>query len=53
MHARDEHVLLFDIAGVRHLEGWFGDSRHLQVWIRRSDLADRRFDTVWCMIRTT
>ena len=33
----DDHFLLFDVAGVRHLEDWFGDSGHLQVWIRRSE----------------
>lgn len=47
----DEYFLLFDIAGVRRLEDWFGDSGHLQVWIRRSDLRARRFDLVWCVIR--
>lgn len=51
LDAGDEYSLLFDIAGVRHLEGWFGDSGHLQVWIRRSDLRVRRFDQVWCIIR--
>jgi uncharacterized protein YwqG len=48
----DEYFLLFDLAGVRHLEDWFGDCGHLQVWIRRRELAARRFDDVWCFIRT-
>ncbi|MDF1487801.1 DUF1963 domain-containing protein [Tessaracoccus caeni] len=50
--ADDEYFLLFDIAGVRHLEDWFGDCGHLQVWIRHSDLAAHHFDRVWCVIRT-
>lgn len=49
--ASDDYFLLFDIAGVRHLEDWFGDSGHLQTWIRRSDLLNRQFDDVWCVIR--
>ena len=50
--AKDEYFLLFDVAGVRHLDGWFGDCGHLQVWIRSSDLKKRNFDDVWCIIRT-
>lgn len=50
--ADDSYFLLFNIAGVRHLEGWFGDAGHLQVWIRRSDLRARQFQQVWCLIRT-
>lgn len=48
----DSRIMLFDIAGVRGLEDWFGDSGHLQVWIRRSDLARGGFDQSWCVLRT-
>ncbi|EMY35640.1 hypothetical protein D477_003058 [Arthrobacter crystallopoietes BAB-32] len=47
----DEHVLLLDLEGWTHLEGWFGDAGHLEVWMRRSDLAARAFDKAWCLIR--
>lgn len=40
---RDGWVLLADIPGVRHLEGWFGDEGHLEVWIRDADLRAGRF----------
>jgi hypothetical protein len=48
----DEHVLLVELVGEPHLREFFGDGRHLEVWIRRSDLAERRFDRVWCLTRT-
>lgn len=48
----EQHVLLFDVAGVRVLEDWFGDSGHLQAWIRASDRDRRAFENVWCIIRT-
>lgn len=31
---------------------WFHGLRPLQVWIRASDLRRRKFDAVWCHIRT-
>jgi len=48
----NDHVLVFDIAGVDALENWFGDRGHLQVWIRSSDLRARAFDQAWCILRT-
>lgn len=30
----------------------FHGGRHLEVWMRRSDLTAQRFDRVWCLIRT-
>ncbi len=47
----DEHVLILDLESWTHLEGWFGDAGHLEVWMRRSDLATRNFDAAWCFIR--
>ena len=49
----DSLVLLFDINPRQFTErDWFHGGRHLQVWIRRSDLSAYRFDDVWCIIRT-
>lgn len=47
----DDHLLLVDLETWTHLDGWFGDAGHLEVWIRRSDLAARDFDKAWCFIR--
>ncbi|WP_309066693.1 DUF1963 domain-containing protein [Microbacterium sp.] len=46
-----EYVLLLDLESWTHLEGWFGDAGHLEVWIRRSDLAARDFGRAWCLMR--
>lgn len=48
----DGYVLLFEI-NPRTFEtpGWFHE-RPLQVWIRKSDFDGRRFENVWCLIRT-
>ncbi|MCO1339164.1 hypothetical protein BJH93_09710 [Kocuria polaris] len=51
--ANDEHVLILDLESWTHLEGWFGDAWHLEVWMRRSDLAARSFDHAWCLIRAS
>ncbi|MFC5730986.1 MULTISPECIES: DUF1963 domain-containing protein [Nocardioides] len=53
----DDHVLLFDVNPLAITEtdaliNWFHGRRHLEVWMRRSDLDSRRFDHVWCVIRT-
>jgi uncharacterized protein YwqG len=49
----DSRVLLFDINPEQFTDrDWFHGGRHLQVWIRRSDLSAHRFDDVWCIIRT-
>ncbi len=48
----DAHRLLFDIESWTHLCGWFGDAAPLEVWMRQSDLAARRFDEAWCLTRT-
>lgn len=51
--AGDEHLLLADISPGQFTDAdWFHGSRHLEVWMRRSDFDARRFDDVWCMIRT-
>lgn len=51
LNAEDEHVLISDLESWTHLEGWFGDAGHLEVWMRRSDLAARSFDKAWCFVR--
>lgn len=50
----DSHVLLMELnpAQVDAPVDWFHGRRPLQVWIRASDLEARRFDEVWCQIRT-
>ncbi len=42
----DEHVLLLNVASDFAFRGVFGDGGRLEVWIRRTDLAARRFDQV-------
>ncbi|EMY34930.1 hypothetical protein D477_006979 [Arthrobacter crystallopoietes BAB-32] len=51
LDAGDGHVLLLDLESWTHLEGWFGDAGHLEVWMRRSDLAGRDFGKAWCLVR--
>lgn len=48
----DEHRLVLEIESWTALNGWFGDAASLEVWMRDSDLAQRRFDHAWCMVRT-
>ncbi|MGY1605667.1 MULTISPECIES: YwqG family protein [unclassified Geodermatophilus] len=48
----DDHRLVLDIESWTHLSGWFGDAASLEVWMRDSDLAARRFDRAWCITRT-
>ncbi|MEX3566051.1 DUF1963 domain-containing protein [Micrococcus endophyticus] len=50
--AGDEYVLLAEIESWTTLNGWFGDASSLEVWMRKSDLAARRFNCCWCIIRT-
>lgn len=52
LEAGDSHRLVMDIESWTHLDQWFGDAAPLEVWMRESDLAARRFDRAWCMIRT-
>ncbi len=52
LEGEDRHVLLVDIESWTALNGWFGDAGHLEVWMRASDLAARRFEHAWCVIRT-
>lgn len=41
----DEHVLLADTNPRQFTDAdWFHGGRHLEVWIRRSDLDKERFD---------
>lgn len=47
----DEHRLLFSIEPSGHLAGWFDRDAPLEVWIRESDLLERRFDRAWCLVR--
>ena len=47
----DEYRLVLDIEGWTTLDGWFGDAGALEVWMRASDLAERRFERAWCLIR--
>lgn len=47
----DEHFLLASIESWTTINGWFGDAGTLEVWIRRQDLAQKRFDEAWCLIR--
>lgn len=48
----DRYRLVLDIESSTHLAGWFGDGAALEVWMRQSDLAARRFDLAWCLTRT-
>lgn len=48
----DAHVLVVDLESWTALDGWFGDAGSLEVWMRASDLAARRFENAWCLIRT-
>lgn len=52
----DEHLLLADINPLQFGEeangNWFHGGRHVEYWIRRSDLLGRRFDRAWALIRT-
>lgn len=48
----DTYRLILDIESSTHLYGWFGDGAALEVWMRDSDLAARRFDRAWCITRT-
>ncbi len=49
----DAHVLLADINPRQFTDAdWFHGGRHLEVWIRRSDLDAECFGLVWCFIRT-
>lgn len=50
----DHHVLLIELhpAQLGAPLDWFHGLRPLQVWIRASDLAAKKFDQVWCLIRT-
>ena len=52
LEGEDEHRLVLEIESWTTLNGWFGDASSLEVWMRASDLAQRRFDHAWCMIRT-
>ncbi|TIC82208.1 DUF1963 domain-containing protein [Nocardioides sp. GY 10113] len=55
LEAGDEHVLLADINPLQFDEAnvdWLHGGRHLEYWIRRSDLTVRRFDRAWALIRT-
>lgn len=49
----DHHVLLLDLNPDNYgRDEWFHGGHHLEVWTRHSDLESRRFDAVWCLIRT-
>lgn len=50
----DGHVLLAELnpAQFDTPVDWLHGLRPLQLWIRESDLAVKRFDDVWCQIRT-
>jgi len=49
----DHHVMLADIIPATFTDAdWFHGQRHLQIWIRASDLEARRFDCTWSFIRT-
>lgn len=48
----DSYTLLLSVDGWTIFDEWFGDAGNFEVWMRESDLRDRRFDEAWCMIRT-
>lgn len=48
----DSYVLVLSVESWTHFQGWFGDAGNFEVWMRASDLCERRFDQAWCMIRT-
>lgn len=48
----DPRQLLFDINPSQFGEDyWFHGGRHLEVWIRSSDLLSGNFSNSWCLIR--
>ncbi|WP_240898803.1 DUF1963 domain-containing protein [Kocuria sediminis] len=47
----DEHRLVIDLESWTGLAGWFGDTGHLEVWMRGSDLHARDFHAAWCLLR--
>lgn len=49
----DHHVLLFDVSSDTVLDGIFGDSGRLEIWVRASDLAASNFSHVVSFIRST
>ena len=49
----DRHVLLFNVASEADFNGVFGDEGRLEIWMRASDLAARRFDDVVSFWRMT
>ncbi|MCO1337466.1 hypothetical protein BJH93_00915 [Kocuria polaris] len=48
----DEYRLVLEVESWSALEGWFGDVGTLEVWMRRSDLLEQRFENAWCILRT-
>lgn len=48
----DYYTLLLSVDGWNTFDEWFGDAGNFEVWMRESDLRERRFDQAWCMIRT-
>lgn len=48
----DEYRIILEIEGWTLLEGWFGDTGSLEVWMRQSDLDAGAFQNAWCLIRT-
>ncbi|CAL4861117.1 hypothetical protein MMM2322_02802 [Microbacterium sp. MM2322] len=48
----DRHVLLFNLASDRQFDGVFGDGGRLEVWMRRTDLAEARFSEVVSFLRS-
>lgn len=54
LRASDDHqVLLFDVSSDTILDGIFGDSGRLEIWVRASDLAASDFSHVVSFIRST
>lgn len=51
-HPREWRLLL-QLASESGVNMSWGDEGFLYYWIRESDLAERCFDKVWCILQTT
>ena len=51
--AAGEWVLLFQMGTIENgdYELMFGDCGHIYFWIKKSDLAERRFDRIWLVLQ--
>lgn len=50
---RRDWILLFQLGDdiAESIGTMFGDCGNIYFWIRKQDLAERRFDKVWCILQ--